>query len=410
VKTAYLLFTYPALSQTFVVDEVRGVRDAGLDVQTWALNPPGSAALGTQRNREEAGRTRTLKPVAWRAMARAHLRALRVSPAGYLRTLGRALADRPPGFRAALLGLAAFAAAIRMWDQLEREGVRHLHVHYAGTPTHVAMLLCSFGDAARREGPEWTWSVTVHGPVEFEDGTGLRLAERVGQALFVVAISDFARSQLLKLLPATEWDKVRVVRCGVDIDSFPVSQATGAADELRVLYVGTLIERKGQPVLLEAFARLVAGGVAARLTLVGQGPRRAELERMAQDLGVADTVTFTGGLDHDRVREEYTRTDVFCLPSFAEGLPVVLMEAMASGLPVVSTRIAGIPELVEDGEHGFLVRPGRADDLEQALARLAAEPELRRRMGALAQAKVARDHDRGRVGRELADLHREFRA
>ena len=137
---------------------------------------------------------------------------------------------------------------------------------------------------------------------------------------------------------------------------------------MKLLYVGTLIGRKGQPVLLEALSRLTGNGVGARLTLVGQGPERPELERLADRLGVSDRVTFTGGLDHDRVRQEYARADVFCLPSFAEGVPVVLMEAMASGLPVVSTRIAGIPELVEDGEHGFVVRPGRADDLEQALA------------------------------------------
>ena len=410
MKTAYLLFTYPALSQTFIVDEVRGVRDAGLEVQTWALGPPADAALGTERNREEAAATRTLKPIAPGAMARAHARALRVSPAGYARTLGRALRDRPPGSRAAALGLASFGAAIRMWDQMERDGIRHLHVHFAGSPTHVAMLLCSFGNAARGGGGEWTWSVTVHGPVEFEDSVGLRLAERVGQALFVVAISDFARSQLLKLLPAGDWDKVRVVRCGVDIETFPAPEPAAGDGDLRILYVGTLIERKGQPVLLEAFSRLVEGGVGAHLTLVGQGPQREELERMAEELGVADRVTFAGGLDHDRVRGELGRADVFCLPSFAEGLPVVLVEAMASGLPVVSTRIAGIPELVEDGEHGFVVRPGRADEMADALARLAADPELRRRMGESGRAKVEREHDRARNGRELAALHGELRA
>ncbi len=201
MKTAYLTFTYPALSQTFVVDEVHGLREAGMEVETWALGPPAQVALGTDRNRDEAGRTRTLRPVDRVAMARAHGRALRASPAGYVRTLGRALADRPPGLRALALALAAFAAAVRMWDELDRRDVRHLHVHFAGSPTHVAMLLCAFGNAAPGDGPAWTWSATVHGPVEFEDSVGLRLQERVRDALFVVAISDFARSQLLKHAP-----------------------------------------------------------------------------------------------------------------------------------------------------------------------------------------------------------------
>lgn len=307
------------------------------------------------------------------------------------------------------MALAAFAAAIQMWDGLDQRGIRHLHVHFAGSPCHVAALLAAFGNGVRRDGSAWTWSASMHGPVEFADMTGLRLRERVRDALFVVAISDFARSQLLSLLPTNQWDKVRVVRCGIDIASFAPRGASHEAGHLRILYVGTLIPRKGQPVLLEALSALGRHNVEARLTLVGQGPERPALERLAQRLGVSDRVTFTGGLDHDRVREQYVLADVFCLPSFAEGVPVVLMEAMATGLPVVTTRIAGISELVEDGVHGFLARPGRADDLEQALAHLAADPALGRRMGESGRAKVERDHDSMTNAKELVELHREFR-
>lgn len=386
-----------------------GLREAGFEVETWGLRPAEPAALRTERNRREAATTRTLRPVAWGATLRAHVRAVATAPLGYARTAIRALRDRAPGIRALAFSLAAFAVGMRLWDELDRRGIRHLHVHWAGSPTHVAALVTAFGNHARRDGPPWTWSVTVHGPTEFADTTALRYPERMRDALFVVATSDYARSQLLTMLPADLWDKVRVVACGVDLSGFDSTGQRPGNDGLRILYVGTLVGRKGQPVLLEAFAGLLGRGVHAHLTLVGSGPEREALGELADRLGIADGVTFMGGLGHDDVREQYTRADVFCLPSFAEGQPVVLMEAMAAGLPVVSTRIAGTAELVEDGVSGFIVNPGRADELEEALVRLAADADLRRRMGEHGRAKVVRDHDRSTNARELAKLHREFR-
>jgi colanic acid/amylovoran biosynthesis glycosyltransferase len=388
---------------------VLGLREAGFEIETWGLRPADPAALRTERNRREAAATRTLRPVAWGATLRAHLRAVVTAPVGYVRTGLRALRDRAPGVRALALSLAAFAGGIRLWDELDRRGIRHLHVHWAGSPTHVAALVTAFGNHARRDDSPWTWSMTVHGPTEFADNTALRYPERIREALFLVATSDFARSQLLRLLPTDEWPKVRVVRCGVDLSGFDSADERPAREDLRILYVGTLLGRKGQPVLLEALAGLRRRGVAAHVTLVGGGPERDALEALARRLGVAEDVTFTGGLGHDDVREQYNRADVFCLPSFAEGQPVVLMEAMAARLPVVSTWIAGTSELVENGAAGFLTHPGRADELEEALARLAADGDLRRRMGEHGRAKVVREHDRSTNARELAELHREFR-
>lgn len=386
-----------------------GLREAGFEIETWGLRPADPAALRTERNRREAANTKTLQPIAWGATLRAHLRALVTAPAGYVRTGLRALRDRAPGLHALRLSLGAFVAGMRLWDELDRRGIRHIHVHWAGSPTHVAALVTAFGNHARRDDPPWTWSMTVHGPTEFADNTALRYPERIGEALFLVATSDFARSQLLRLLPTEAWNKVRVVRCGVDLSGFDSAGERPDREELRILYVGTLLGRKGQPVLLEALAGLRRRNIAAHVTLVGGGPERDALEALAQRLGIADHVTFTGGLGHDDVREQYNRSDVFCLPSFAEGQPVVLMEAMAARLPVVSTWIAGISELVEDGVSGFLTHAGRADELEDVLARLAADPDMRRRFGEHGHARVVRDHDRSANARKLAELHREFR-
>ncbi|HYI38575.1 MAG TPA: glycosyltransferase family 4 protein [Thermoleophilaceae bacterium] len=404
MRIAYLGFSYPALSQTFVVREVQGLRAQGFEVETWGIRAAEPEVLRTEEYRAEAAATRALRPVRPGALARAHLRALRTAPRAYAATLVRAVRDRPPGARALGLALASFAVAIGMWADLERSGTRHLHVHFAGSPTHVAALVTAFG------GPEWSWSVSVHGPVEFTDLTASRLPERLRQALFVTAISDFARSQLLALLPEDQWHKVRVVRCGIEPAAFaPEHDTAPAGGPVRILYVGRLVSLKGQPVLLDAMARLAEAGVEAELILVGDGPERDALERRAARLGLDGRVAFAGPLGQDEVREHYARADVFCLPSFAEGVPVVLMEAMAAGLPVVTTRIAGVPELVEDGVEGLLTLPGRADDLEAALTRLAADPQLRAEMGRRGRAKVDSRHDIATTAAELAELHLEFR-
>lgn len=409
MQTAYLTFTHPALSQTFVVDEVRALRQLGMRIDMWGLRPAKADALQTERNREEASASRTLIPVKPWPTLRGHARALAASPSAYLATAWRALSDRPPGLRALAMAAGTFLAAIRLWAELDRGDIRHLHVHFAGTPTHVAALVTHFANRARGDGGPWTWSVTLHGPVEFEDLTGLRLTSRVRDATFVATISDFARSQVLSLVPTDQWDKVRVVPCGIDLSHFPAPAERAGEGETTILYVGTLIPRKGQPVLLEAFAGVLADGHDAQLVLVGDGPERPALERLAERLGIADQVRFAGGLGHDDVRRAFAEADVFCLPSFAEGVPVVLMEAMASGLPVVTTRIAGVSELVGDGAEGLLVRPGNVGDLQGALSHFVADPEARRQAGERGRARVVERHDIAVNAAKLLELHREFR-
>jgi colanic acid/amylovoran biosynthesis glycosyltransferase len=215
----------------------------------------------------------------------------------------------------------------------------------------------------------------MHGSTELYDVRGTRLADKVSDARFVACISDFTRSQMMLLVDSRHWGKLPLVRCGVDTERFrpPARERDGRA---RILYVGRLVHEKGVGVLLEALA-----GLDAELVLVGDGPRRAELEQRARSLGVHDRVRFAGAVGQDEIRAYYEDADLFCLPSFAEGLPVVLMEAMASGLPVVTTSIAGVPELVEDGVSGLLVRPARPDALREALARVVDDPALRRSFG-----------------------------
>jgi glycosyltransferase involved in cell wall biosynthesis len=229
----------------------------------------------------------------------------------------------------------------------------------------------------------------MHGPSEFFEPKYWRVDEKIRRALFVSCISHFCRSQAMIFAPQEKWDKLHIVHCGVDPKLFaPVAhQGEGS----RLLFVGRLAGVKGLPVLLEAMARLKPHRPSLRLSVAGDGPDRRKLEEQAKRLGLAENVRFLGYQSQQQVRDLLQQTDVFVLASFAEGVPVVLMEAMAAGVPVVATQIAGIPELVEDGASGFLVPPADPHALADRVERLLADADLRSRFGASGRKKVERE-------------------
>jgi glycosyltransferase involved in cell wall biosynthesis len=275
-----------------------------------------------------------------------------------------------------------------LWHECRARGIRHIHAHLNGTAPTIALLVAAFGDDSLSGGPAWTWSMTVHGPSEFYDTPGERLAEKVRSATFVICISDFARSQLMGLVEEPCWQKLRVVHCGVDPDVFRPATTQRGGEPLQILSVGRLVSVKGHAVLIEALELLRERGVDAALTIVGEGPSRPELERLIKRDGRASHVMLAGAVGGDDILELYRSADVFCMASFAEGVPVVLMEAMAQEIPVLAPAIMGIPELIDDGVSGLLTRPARPDLLAACLARLADSPELRATLGASARAKV----------------------
>lgn len=403
-RVAYVVGRYPAVSHAFVTREVQAVREAGVRVETVSIHRAGSEDTLSELDRAEAGRTYALLPLRVGELLRAHLRAV-TSPGAYLSTLARALRTGPAGARGLIWQLFYFAEAMMLWRYCHRRGVRHIHAHHLNQASDAAMLATEYANAAGAD-PGWTWSFTMHGPNELYDVSRFRLAEKAASAAAVACISDFARSQVMAFAPEEAWPRFQIVHCGLDPDEFDPGERPPARPEdgFRILYVGRLVPFKGQGILLEAIAALRASGVDARLTLIGEGPSRRDLERRAQELGLAEFVDFAGAVGQDEIRSHYAAADAFCLPSFAEGVPVVLMEAMAMRLPVVTTRVMGISELVDDGESGLLVRPGRADELTRALARLAADPELRHRLGSRGREKVAADFDVREAGARLARM------
>ena len=402
LRVAYVVARYPAVSQTFILDEVLALRARGAEVLTFSIRRPPPEEVLASDDREAAATTINVLPPHLGRFALAHLRAFLASPGRYLEVLAFALRMGRLDIRRVVWQLFYFGEAMLVWDACRKHGIRHLHSHFANVGTDVAML------AARYGGGAWSWSFTLHGPVEFADAHAHRLPEKIRDAALVVCISDFARSQAMQLCAPDLWNKLARVRVGIDLERFPpAANGEVGATSLQVLAVGRLSARKGHAVLIEALAR-TAGEV--RLVLVGDGKERRALERLAQSLDVAHRVEFAGAVGRDDIRRFFAAADVFCLPSFAEGLPVVLMEAMAMELPVVATWIAGVPELVENGVHGQLVPPGRPEAIAEALGVLAADRAAFPQMGRAARAKVQTHHDVRRTAAELEQRLREAMA
>jgi len=409
VRLAYLATLYPGLSHSFVQREVHALRDRGLDIHTFALHDSNPDHVLTQADREAEESTFTVLPLRWGPFLRAHLRALVTGPGAYARTLSFALRRPPSGFHGRFWQLFYFLEAVPIWRECSRRGLTHIHAHFTNPSGDVAQLVARLGGerAGRRR---WSWSFSAHGTDIFNDGPG-SLAAKVETASLVICISDFGRSQVMRLAPEDHWDKVRVARCGLNgewlADEVPSRPSTG---DLRLLSVGRLEREKGHSVLLDAIARLRDHGTTVQLDLVGDGTRLEALQWQARELGIEDRVTFSGAVGQDRIREHYRRADVFCLPSLGEGIPVVLMEALATGLPAIASNTMGIPELIEDGVTGLLVPAGRPDELGHAIERLARDRSLGRRLGETGRRKVIDEYNLDRGVDQLRDAFADLLA
>jgi len=404
VKLAYLCSEYPAISHTFVLREVEALRRLGAAITTFSIRRTPAERLLSDADRAAAETTVAILPPSWPGLLGAHLGLALRAPRAYLSTLALALRLAPPGLRGRLWQLFYFAEAVLLWKGCRKRGIRHIHVHLANAAADLALLATHLGSGVERRQP-WSWSFTMHGPTEFADLGHYRLAEKLEDASFVVCISDYARSQLMALSDPGAWDRLDVVRVGIPVDQFTrVSPPETPDPHPTILYIGRLVPEKGQAVLLEAVALLAERGHPVAVTLAGEGALRPELERRAERLGIAPQVTFLGAVGQDRLRDLYESASIFCLPSFAEGVPVVLMEAMAMNLPVVSTRITGIPELIEDGVGGLLVAPGRPDELADQLESLLSDPSLCRELGAQGREAVLREFDAERSAAQLYEL------
>lgn len=396
VNVAYVVSRYPALSHAFIEREVEALRDRGARIETVSVRQFERADLRTEAMRSEAAATTVLLggPKSKGLWARSHAQLLRRSPAAYLKVLGGALrtGERTP--RARLWQVFYFGEAVVLHNLMAARDLHHVHAHFANNGADIARLAKRIGETFDGPAAGWKWSFTMHGPTEFEAVDRFDLPAKVRSADGVACISDFCRSQLMRMVEPDQWEKLRMIRMSVDVDKFvPPASGRGAHDgPMRVLYVGRLVPEKGSPVLLDAIADLHRRGVDLDVRLVGSGPLQADLEKKIAEAGLQDVVTMMGPIGQDDLPEQYHWADAFVLPSFQEGLPVVLMEAMSTELPVITTRIAGISELVDDPTMGRVLPAGRVDQLAEAIAGLAqASPEQRQAMGRAGREAVIRE-------------------
>jgi glycosyltransferase involved in cell wall biosynthesis len=394
---AYLTGEYPKVSHTFIQREVAALRGLGVNVITCTVrHAPAKDVVGADQKIEEAN-TFCIMDAARNPfrLVKAHLVLLVRSPGRWFSALGLAWRTRSPGAKAALYQLFYFAEAGILAEHLKRCHVQHLHNHFGNSSCSVAMLTSALSGIP--------FSFTEHGPALFFEPVRWRIDEKIARASSVIAISHFCRSQLMLFSDPSHWSKISIVHCGIDPEKYGHDRTPFRK---RILFIGRLDHVKGEHLLIDAFAEVRRVHGDATLTVVGDGPSRRGLEARAASLGLdAASVTFTGYLTQDEVALSLDEADVLVLPSFAEGVPVVLMEAMAAGKPTIASRLAGIPELVDDGKTGYLISPGATDELCTRLVELLSDPDRCQRMGEAGRQRVQREfnvrHEAARLAHAL---------
>lgn len=396
-KLAYLISQYPAISHTFILREVLTLRQRGFDIRVASVNPPDRPPDRlTDAERREADQTWYLKPQGARGALGALLTTFIRRPIAVLRGLRQALRLGGTDAKRILFYLAYWVEAIMMGAWMQKEGASHLHVHFATPAAAVGLLAKTMFPIG--------FSFTVHGPDELYDAPGYRLTEKIAGADFVLCISHYARSQMMKLSPVADWGKFEISRLGVDTERFAPRATKPPGDPFELVCVGRLVAAKGQHILLDALAALRAEGRRVHLTLVGQGPDMESLKAQCSRLDLGETVMLTGAVNQDAILDYYLRADAFVLPSFAEGLPVVLMEAMALGVPCITTHITGVPEMIRDGIEGLLVAPSDTEGLMRAIARLMDDPGLGKALVQAGRSRILAEYTLAGSVRRLGDI------
>jgi glycosyltransferase involved in cell wall biosynthesis len=380
MKLGYLVSQYPALSHTFVLREVLALRRHGFDVRVVSVRKCDRpiAALSA----DEAQEAKRTFSVIGAGRAHALLAAIRVlcrHPLGCLRGLLYAWSLSRGTPRLLLMYSLYFLEAVVAGEQFERQGVTHIHTHFSST---VLLILARIFRVR--------YSLTAHGSGEFVDVVGFHLAAKVAGAVFVATVGQYGMSQVMNASDPAHWHKVVALPLGVDVEAFRPRSASerSQSEPFSLLSVGRLSPPKGYPILIEAVVLLRARGRNVTLTLVGEGPERATLESLIARRDLGDCVRLAGACNHERLPDYYGSSDAFVLSSFLEGVPVVLMEAMAMELPCVATWITGIPEIIEQDVEGLLVPPASASALAEAVERLMEDPAGARRLGSAARRKV----------------------
>jgi len=397
IQVAYLVNQYPKVSHSFIRREIQALEADGISVSRFSIRSC-ATELVDEADQQELRKTRFVLGVGLIGLLSSSIRVAMSRPIRFLQALKLTWKIGWNGERGMLYHLAYLAEACVLLGWCKEAKVNHIHAHFGTNSATVAMLCHVLGGPA--------YSFTVHGPEEFEKVQSIALPEKIRRAAFVVAISSFGQSQLYRWCPLNQWSKIHIVHCGVD-QAFLDQPFVPIPETPRLVCVGRLCEEKGQLLLVQAVKQLVQEGLQFKLILVGDGSVRPEIEALIATHHLENFIEITGWASSTEVRQQLLQAWALVLPSFAEGLPVVLMEALAAGRPVVSTTIAGIPELVKPGVCGWLIPPGSIEALTKAMREVLQSPISQlEQLGKTGTELVAQQHDAAIEAGKLANLFR----
>lgn len=397
MKIAYLISQYPATSHTFILQEVTALKKKGLHLSVASINSPDRIYDKlTKEEKEESQQTFYVKKQGIVGATFALLYVLLFHPIGFIK--GVYTCFKLCGWDLAELVYHFFylceAFIIGKW--MEKKKLKNLHVHFGMAVSTVALLVSKVFPIK--------FSMTIHGPDEFYEVDKNHLCEKIAEADFITTIGYYAQSQLMRLSDREYWHKFEVAPLGIDIEKFTPAPKRISPSVVEILSVGRLVPMKGYSLLITAFSQIDQTKHPARLTIVGTGPEKKKLETQIFDLGLTGKVTMTGQLNHPQVEKMYNEADIFVLSSFSEGIPIVLMEAMAKEIPCVSTFVNGIPELIQHDIDGYLVAPSDVAGLKAILEKLISDYNLRQRYATSGRQRVTQKYNLKTNTDKLADI------
>jgi colanic acid/amylovoran biosynthesis glycosyltransferase len=398
MNISYLVNQYPKVSHSFIRREILALERQGFHVQRIALRGWDEKLVDAQ-DVNEREKTKYVLKEGVASLIYATIRIFVNSPIIFLQALLLALKMAKKSEKSLPYHLVYLAEACKLLAWLKDHQSQHLHAHFGTNPAEIAMLASKLSNIP--------YSFTVHGPEEFDKPQSLGLNTTISMAKFVIAISSFGRSQLFRWADFADWGKIKVVHCGLEANFYNVTVQTMPLKP-RLVCVGRLCEQKGQMLLIEAAKRLRDDGVGFELVLAGDGEMRADVEALINQYTLQNQIKITGWISSEAVRAHILDAQALVLPSFGEGLPVVIMEAMSLRRPVISTYIAGIPELVKQGENGWLCVAGDIDDLTRAMREALAMPSAS--LQAMGEAAYKRVIERHNIDIEAAKLAEHIKA
>ncbi len=395
MKIAYLVNQYPKVSHSFIRREILALEAKGMEITRYSVRSC-ATQLVDEEDLKELKQTTYLLDVGIIGLLFNIFKTILLKPVSFIRALQLTCKIGYGSERGLILHFAYLAEACVLSFLLSKAQIKHIHAHFGTNSTAVAMLCSMLG--------ETSYSFTIHGPEEFDKPKAIALPEKIKRAKFVAVISSYGKSQAYRWCDYQDWQKINIIRCGLD-EKFIKAEISQLPRANKLIQVGRLCPQKGQLLLLQALGRLKEKGIDFQLTLVGDGELRGAIENLAKTLNLESEVNITGWATSDEVKEKIKEAKLMVMPSFAEGLPVVIMESLALARPVISTYVAGIPELVVNEESGWLISAGDIDSLADSIElALDTSIEKLKQMGILGKEKVIEQHNINTEARKLKEL------